>query len=133
MKSMFSNWSFAPSYACNYRIYIWNIAEERFPSDILVQLKVNLANVTSIFMHFKFIKKNWLWRRSKLMWSFILEWARFEPRIPCHILHITCYKFTPPNALDYQYQAADVSLKGGFYPMHCTLLCTWMPFVYARI
>ena len=63
---------------------------------------------------------------------FTLEWVRFELLIPRDICTINCYKFTPPNALDYQYQAADVPLKGGFYPMHCTLLCTWMPFLYVR-
>ncbi len=61
--------------------------------------------------------------------SFTLKWARFEPLIPRDICTINCYKFTPPNALGYQYQDGDVSLKGGFYPKHCTLLCTWMQFL----
>ena len=54
MKSMFSKRSFAPSHAC--RIYISNIEGERFPSNILVQLKVHLANITFIFVHFNLIK-----------------------------------------------------------------------------
>ena len=118
-----------PSHTCNYRNYIWKFMGKRFPSDILVPIKVHLANVTFILVAFHHIK-TLLWWHTKFKFFFF---GMGEIRTADTSWHtINCYKFTPPNALDYQYQAADVSLKGGFYPIHCTLLCTWMPFLYVR-